>query len=105
MVAGADSIDDLGVISRGALPGHFGGIRAPSTLGAFLWGFTWGNVRQLNAVARETPAGLSRNAPLLPIAGTSPTALNEGVASINRTWVGYPLQPDHVQHSDRLRSR
>jgi hypothetical protein len=40
MVAGADSIDDLGVIRHGALPGLFGGIRAPSTLGTFLRGFT-----------------------------------------------------------------
>jgi hypothetical protein len=51
MVAGADSIDDLDVIRHGALPGIFGGIRAPSTLGTFLRGFTWGNVRQLDAVA------------------------------------------------------
>ncbi len=65
-MAGADSIDDLEVIRHGALPGLFGGIRAPSTLGTFLRGFTWGNVRQLDAVARETLTGLSRNAPLLP---------------------------------------
>ncbi len=66
MVAGGDSIDDLGVIRHGALPGLFDGIRAPSTLGTFLRGFTWGNVRQLDAVARETLTGLSRNASLLP---------------------------------------
>jgi hypothetical protein len=36
MVAGADSIDDLGVIRHGALPGIFDGIRAPSTLGTSL---------------------------------------------------------------------
>jgi hypothetical protein len=41
MMAGADSIDDLGVIRHGALPGLFGGIRALSTLGTFLRGFTW----------------------------------------------------------------
>jgi len=64
MVAGADSIDDLDVIRHGALPELFGGIRAPSTLGTFLRGFTWGNVRQLDAVARETLSGLSRHAPL-----------------------------------------
>ena len=66
MAAGADSIDDLGVIRHGALPGLFGGIRAPSTLGTFLRGFTWGNVRQLDTVAVETLTSLSRNAPLLP---------------------------------------
>ena len=66
MVAGADSIDDLEVIRHGALPRLFGGIRAPSTLGTFLRGFTWDTVRQLDAVARETLIGLSRHAPLLP---------------------------------------
>ena len=71
MVAGADSIDDLTVIRHGALPVLFGGIRAPSTLGTFLREFTWGNVRQLDAVARETLTGLSRNAPLLPGADSS----------------------------------
>jgi hypothetical protein len=62
----ADSIDDLGVIRHGALPDQFGDIRAPSTLGTFLRGFTGGNVRQLDAVAVETLIGLSRNAPFLP---------------------------------------
>jgi hypothetical protein len=66
MVAGADSIDDVEVIRHGALPGLFTGIRAPSTVGTFLRGFTWGNVRQLDAVAGATLAGLSRHAPLLP---------------------------------------
>jgi hypothetical protein len=60
MVVGADSIDDLGVIRHGALPGLFGGIRALSTWGTFLRGFTWRTVRQLDAVARETLTGLSR---------------------------------------------
>jgi hypothetical protein len=66
MVAGADSIDDVDVIRQGALPSLFGGIRAPSTVGTFLRGFTWGNVRQLDAVARATLVGLSHHAPLLP---------------------------------------
>lgn len=38
MVAGADSIDDLGVIRHETLPRLFAGIRAPSTLGTFLRG-------------------------------------------------------------------
>jgi hypothetical protein len=66
MVAGVDSIDDLEVIRHGALPELFSGIRAPSTLGTFLRGFTWGNVRQLDAVAREALIGLASSAPLLP---------------------------------------
>jgi Transposase DDE domain group 1 len=89
MVAGADSIDDLGVIRHGALPRLFGGIRAPSTLGTFLRGFTWGNVRQLDAVARETLVGLSRQAPLVP--GADSYAFLDVDSTINRVY-GYTKQ-------------
>ena len=47
----------------------FGGIRAPSTLGSFLRSFTWGNVRQLDAVARQLLGALAAGTPLLPGAG------------------------------------
>ena len=66
MMAGADSIEDMGLLRHGALPGLFGGIRAPSTLGSFLRSFTWGNVLQLGKVHREVLAELARRAPLLP---------------------------------------
>src|SRR5215471_4091734 len=66
MIAGADSIDDLDVLRHGALPGLFGGVRAPSTLGSFLRSFTWGNVLQLGKVNRLLLAELGRWAPLLP---------------------------------------
>jgi hypothetical protein len=66
MTAGADSIEDMDVLRHGAMPGLFGGIRAPSTLGSFLRSFTWGNVRQLDAVARRFLAELAAAAPLLP---------------------------------------
>ena len=66
MAAGADSIDDLDVLRHGAMSELFTGIRAPSTLGSFLRSFTWGNVRQLDAVARRMLAELARQAPLLP---------------------------------------
>jgi hypothetical protein len=36
MVAGADSIDDLGLLRHGAMRRLFAGVRAPSTLGTFL---------------------------------------------------------------------
>ncbi|MBV9312963.1 MAG: hypothetical protein JO100_04315 [Pseudonocardia sp.] len=42
MVAGADSIDDVGVIRHAALSKLFTGIRAPSTLGTFLRGLPGG---------------------------------------------------------------
>jgi Transposase DDE domain group 1 len=66
MAAGADSIDDMDLLRHGALPDLFGGIRAPSTLGSHLRSFTWGNVRQLEAVNRLLLGELTRRSPLLP---------------------------------------
>jgi hypothetical protein len=66
MVAGADSIEDMGVLRHGALPALFGGLRAPSTLGSFLRSFTWGNVLQLQKAHRQFLAELASRAPLLP---------------------------------------
>src|SRR6266516_6409987 len=66
MAAGADSIDDMDLLRHGAMPDLFGGIRAPSTLGSHLRSYTWGNVRQLEAVSRQLLAELARRAPLLP---------------------------------------
>jgi Transposase DDE domain group 1 len=66
MIGGADSIDDLGLLRHGAMPGLFDGIRAPSTLGSFLRSFTWGNVLQLGKVNRLVLGELARRAPLLP---------------------------------------
>jgi hypothetical protein len=53
------------------MPGLFGGIRAPPTLGSFLRALTWGNALQLGKVNRLLLAGLARRAPLLPGAGVS----------------------------------
>jgi len=66
MAAGADSIDDMGVLRHGAMGTLFDGIRAPSTLGSFLRSFTWGNVRQMEKVSRLFLAQLAAAAPLLP---------------------------------------
>jgi hypothetical protein len=89
MVAGGDSIDDLDVIRHGALPRLFGGIRAPSTVGTFLRGFTWGNVRQLDAVARQTLIGLARHTPLLP--GADAYAFLDVDSTVNQVY-GYQKQ-------------
>ncbi len=51
MVAGADSIDDMDLLRHGGMRRLFTGIRAPSTLGTFLRAFTFGHVRQLDAIA------------------------------------------------------
>ncbi len=66
MAAGADSIDGMDLLRHGAMPGLFGGIRAPSTLGSHLRSYTWGNVRQVEMVNRLLLAELARRAPLLP---------------------------------------
>jgi Transposase DDE domain group 1 len=66
MTAGADSIDDMGLLRHGAMDALFGGVRAPSTLGSHLRSYTWGNVLQLEQAGRELLARLCRQAPLLP---------------------------------------
>jgi hypothetical protein len=51
MVLGADSIDDAGVLRAGRTRRLLGGwLPAPSTLGTFLRAFTFGHVRQLDAL-------------------------------------------------------
>jgi len=65
MVAGADSIQDMALLRHGAMDRLFTGARAPSTLGTFLRTFTFGHVRQLDAVASRLLIGLSTSAPLL----------------------------------------
>lgn len=44
MIGGTDSIGDMGLLRRGAMPELLGGVRAPSALGSFLRSFTWGRV-------------------------------------------------------------
>jgi hypothetical protein len=64
MVAGADSIDDMGLLRHGAMPRVFTSIYAPSTLGSFLRSFTFGHVRQLDAVASRFLTGLAARTPV-----------------------------------------
>jgi hypothetical protein len=58
MVAGADSIEDMDVdlVRHGGMGRLFDEVRAPSTLGTFLRLFTFGHVRQLDAVAARLAA-------------------------------------------------
>jgi hypothetical protein len=67
MVAGADSIDDMDLLRHGAMDRLFAGVRAPSTLGTFLRSFTFGHVRQLDAVAARLLARLAA-----PVGGRTP---------------------------------
>jgi hypothetical protein len=68
MVAGADSIDDLGLLRHGGMNRVFERAYAPSTLGSFLRAFTFGHVRQLDAVASRFLTALADQTPL--VAGT-----------------------------------
>jgi len=65
LVAGADSIDDMDLLRHGGMGRLFTGVRAPSTLGTFLRSFTFGHVRQLDAVASRFVIALAKNAPIL----------------------------------------
>ena len=65
MIAGADSIDDMALLRHGGMERVFKSAYAPSTLGSFLRAFTFGHVRQLDALAARFLTGLAGQAPLL----------------------------------------
>ena len=65
MVAGADSIDDMALLRHGGMNKLFTCCYAPSTLGSFLRTFTFGHVRQLDAVASRVLVNLAHEASLV----------------------------------------
>jgi Transposase DDE domain group 1 len=65
MVAGADSINDMDLLRHGGMGRLFAEVRAPSTLGTFLRLFTFGHLRQLDAVAAGFLARLAVVTPVL----------------------------------------
>jgi hypothetical protein len=65
MIAGADSIDDMAVLRHGGMGRVFDAVYAPSTLGSFLRSFTFGHVRQLDAVASRVLCNLAATTPIL----------------------------------------
>jgi hypothetical protein len=67
MVAGADSIDDMALLRHGGMGRVFANAYAPSTLGSFLRSFTFGHVRQLDAVASRFLTRLAAQAPLTAV--------------------------------------
>ena len=89
MVAGADSIDDMDLLRHGAMDRVFTAGRAPSTLGTFLRAFTFGYVRQLDAVASRVLVNLAGRAPLL--VGADQVAYLDIDDTIRRTY-GYQKQ-------------
>ncbi|MFG1711329.1 IS1380 family transposase [Nonomuraea sp. M3C6] len=96
MACGADSIDDLDVLRHGGMDKLFDGVRAPSTLGSFLRAFTWGNVRQLDKVARLLLAALADRTPLLP--GAQVLAFLD-IDSMQRRTYGYAKQGSGFGHT------
>ena len=73
MLAGADSIDDMALLRHGGMKKLFAGAYAPSTLGSFLRAFTFGHVRQLDAVAWRWLVAVAKKAPI--VAGIDDYAL------------------------------
>ena len=65
MIAGADSISDLDLLRHGGMGRIFTGLRAPTTLGTHLRAYTFGHVRQLDAVASRVLVNLAGLAPIL----------------------------------------
>jgi Transposase DDE domain group 1 len=96
MTAGADSIDDMGLLRHGAMSTLFGGVRAPSTLGSHLRCYTWGTVSQLEKAGREFLAELAREAPLLP--GADVLAFT-GVDSMQKRVYGHKKQGAKFGHT------
>jgi hypothetical protein len=83
MVAGADSIDDMALLRHGGMGRIFARVYAPSTLGSFLRAFTFGHIRQLDAVASRfltVLAGLTR---LLGIPATTTGEPQTGYALLD----------------------
>ncbi|MGE5760040.1 MAG: IS1380 family transposase [Gemmatimonadota bacterium] len=89
MVAGADCIEDMDLLRHGGMGRLFGGVRAPSTLGSFLRAFTFGHVRQLDAVAAKVLVGLAERSPLL--GGASAVAFVDVDDTVKQTY-GYAKQ-------------
>lgn len=71
MAAGADSIDDMDLLRHGGMSALFDRVYAPSTLGSHLRAYTFGHVRQLDAVSSRFLTQLDQQAPLLPVTPSS----------------------------------
>src|SRR3954465_14442643 len=77
MAAGADSIDDMALLRHGGMGKVFSAAYAPSTLGSFLRAFTFGHVRQLDAVAARFLLALAGVTPLVSGPGASTTSATD----------------------------
>ncbi|MFT4286902.1 IS1380 family transposase, partial [Nocardioides sp.] len=83
MVAGADSIDDMALLRHGGMSRVFAKAYAPSTLGSFLRAFTFGHVRQLDAVASRFLVALAALTRLLTSATVADANADPGYALVD----------------------
>jgi hypothetical protein len=83
MVAGADSIDDMALLRHGGMGRVFERGYAPSTLGSFLRAFTFGHVRQLDAVASRVLTGLAAQVPLVERTGPVLVDLDDTIIEVH----------------------
>jgi hypothetical protein len=95
MVAGADSIEDMALLRHGGMSRVFVRGYAPSTLGSFLRAFTFGHVRQLDAVASRFLTTLADQTPLLGRPAADPSGTEHVLVDVDDTIVkvhGYAKQ-------------
>jgi hypothetical protein len=92
MVAGADSIDDMALLRHGGMGRVFAGAYAPSTLGSFLRAFTFGHVRQLDAVASRFLTRLAAQTPLT----SSPDGSGRVMVDIDDTMIEATATPSRA---------
>jgi Transposase DDE domain group 1 len=95
MVAGADSIDDMALLRHGGMGRMFTGAYAPSTLGSFLRSFTFGHIRQLDAVAARFLLALTGVARLFTGIGEAARAEEYALLDVDDTVIevhGYAKQ-------------
>jgi hypothetical protein len=91
MVAGADSITDMGLLRHGGMGRLFTGVRAPSTLGTFLRSFRFGHVRQLDAVAARFLIGLAEHAPVINTHADRPSRASQPAVSASSNADSIPV--------------
>lgn len=84
MLAGADSIDDMAVLRHGGMGRVFSSAYAPSRLGSFVPAFTFGHVRQLDAVAARSLLALAGVTPLVSSPATSATSATDLIGKDRR---------------------
>jgi Transposase DDE domain group 1 len=91
MVAGADSLEDMALLRHGGMGAVFAAGYAPSTLGSFLRSFSFGHVRQVDAVASRFLLHLAEHTQLLggiPDSGMVTVDLDDTVVEVH----GYQKQ-------------